>query len=676
MIESVDVGEQQLLEKIEPTTMNLVDANIRAIAQLFPSVVTEAVAADGSLEFAVDFDLLRQELANHVVEGPRERYQLDWPGKRKAMLAGNAPSRSTLRPLPEDSLDFEATKNLIIEGDNLEALKLLQEAYLGKVKLIYVDPPYNTGNDFIYRDDFAETTSEYLARSGQSDDAGARLVANPESNGRFHSDWLSMMYPRLKLARNLLTPDGVLVVSIDESEHANLVRLGREIFGDDAYVGEIVWKNSSKNDQAYISMQHEYLVFFVRSRASNGGEWLEKKDGLDKIYAAFAGFKQQFGDDWASIHEAAKAWYRQFPPSDPVFGSKHYNRMDARGIYFASDISGPNDGQYVYDIAHPVTGESCRMPASGWRFPKPEMLERIKDDRVHFGPDHTSVPNNKTYLEQTESQSLTSIRFVDGRAASKRLQRLFGEKVFTNPKDELLLRDVYKAIGVQGGDVVLDMFAGSGSAMHAVIELNASGDSSCSYIGIQWPEDLHDSLKAAKGAARKVTQNAIDYLAAKGRPANVAEICRERMRLVRSSYESLTADCGFRALRVDSGSLADVLRTPDDTDQFTLDVLAASVKPDRTDQDLLFQVLVDWGLQLSLPLMKRHVEGAEVLDVDKGALIACFADTLSPALLRSIAQLQPVRAVFRDSSFQTDAQRINAEQIFRELSPDTEVKVV
>lgn len=664
------------MEKVKATTGDLTQSNIRAIADLFPSVVTEALADSGEVVLAVDFDLLRQELSDHVTESPRERYQLDWPGKRASMLTANVPTRSTLRPVTDESVDFAVTRNLIIEGDNLEALKLLQEPYLGKVKLIYVDPPYNTGNDFIYRDDFAQTTTEYLERSGQADESGARLVANPESNGRFHSDWLSMMYPRLKLARNLLTPDGVLIVSIDESEHANLVRLGREIFGDDAYVGEIVWKNSSKNDQAYISMQHEYLVFFVRSKADNGGEWLERKEGLDKIYAAFANFKNQHGENWEAIHEAAKAWYKQFPPSDPVFASKHYNRMDARGIYFADNISGPNDGQYVYDVVHPVTGQACKAPASGWRYPEPEMKRRISEGLVHFGADHTTVPNNKTYLAQTESQSLTSIRFVDGRAASKRLQRLFGEKVFTNPKDELLLRDVYRAIGVRGSDVVLDMFAGSGSAMHAVMELNASGDSACSYIGIQWPESLEESLKVARGAARKVTQNAIDYLAANGVPANVAEICKERMRLVSATYDSLTSDCGFRVLRVDSGSFEDVLRTPEETEQFALDVLSENLKPGRTDLDLLFQVLVDCGLPLSLPVTIGDIEGVEVLDVDDGGLVACFASKLSPELLREIAQRQPVRAVFRDSSFDSDAQRINAEQVFREFSRDTQLKVI
>jgi adenine-specific DNA-methyltransferase len=664
------------MEKVSQSTDDRVQSNIDAIAGLFPNVVTESFDSDGEAARAIDFDLLRQELADCIVDGARERYQLDWPGKRAAVLAGNAPTRATLRPVRDESVDFDTTKNIFIEGDNLEALKLLQESYLGKVKLIYIDPPYNTGNDFIYDDDFAETTAEYLERSGQTDESGARLVANTESNGRFHSDWLSMMYPRLKLARNLLTADGVLMVSIDESEHANLVRVACEVLGDDSYVGEIVWKNSSKNDQAYISMQHEYLVFFVRNRVANGGNWVEKKDGLDKIYTAFTEIKKKHGDDWSAIHEDAKAWYRQFPPSDPVYASKHYNRMDANGIYFADNISGPNDGQYVYELLHPVTGQPCKVPSRGWVFPKESMDQRIKEARVHFGPDHTTVPNLKTYLAKTEYQSLTSIRFVDGRAASKRLQRLFGEKVFTNPKDELLLRDVYKAVGVSNHDIVLDMFAGSGSAMHAVLALNATGDSACSYIGVQWPEDLHTSLKSAKGVARKVTQNAIDYLAARGLPATVAEICKERMRLVAPDADTLTTDVGFRVLRIDSGSFVDVLRTPDATEQAALDGLAANIKADRSSEDLLVQVMLDWGLPLSLPIECQSMHDVEVWDVDDRGLIACFATALSTELVRSIAERRPVRAVFRDSSFGSDAERINVEQIFREVSKDTQVKVI
>lgn len=519
------------MEKLELHSPDLTAQNIERLIEIWPGVTTEKLDDDGRPVRAIDFDLLRQELCDHVVDGPQERYQLDWPGKREALFAANAPIAKTLRPARDESVDFDTTKNLFIEGDNLVALKLLQESYLGKIKLIYIDPPYNTGNDFVYADTFARTRDEELIRSGQVSQEGVPLVANTSANGRFHSDWLSMVFPRLKLARNLLSDDGILVVSIDENEHANLVHVANEVFGHDAYVGEIVLKNSSRNDQRHISMQHEYIVFFVKSKISNDGSWTEKKGGLDQIYAAFDGFRKQYGEDWDAIHTAAKEWYKRFPPSDPVYASKHYTRMDERGVYFAHNISGPNDGQYVYDVVHPTTGQPCKRPARGWVFPEASMNEKIVDSRVHFGPDHTTVPNLKTYLKDTENQSLTSIRYVDGRAASKRLAGLFGEKVFTNPKDELLLRDIYKAVGVSGDDVVLDLFAGSGSALEAVLQLNLSTGSECRFIGIQVAEDLHESLKTAKGAARQITTNAIRLLGERGMPATVSEIGKERMRI-------------------------------------------------------------------------------------------------------------------------------------------------
>lgn len=301
------------MEKLKMHSTNLTQENIARIRDLFPGCVTEAMSEAGGVTLAVDFDQLRQELSETIVEGPQERYQLNWPGKRDALLKANAPIAKTLRPRRAESVDFDATKNLFIEGDNLDALKLLQDTYLGKIKLIYVDPPYNTGSDFIYADSFAATKNEELKRSGQVSAEGVPLVANTMANGRFHSDWLSMMLPRLKLARNLLADDGVLVISIDENEHANLVSVASEVFGRDAYVGEIVLKNSSKNDQSYISIQHEYIVFFVKDKSANTGDWVERKEGLEKIYAAFDGFKKQFGNDWAAINAAAKAWYKTFP---------------------------------------------------------------------------------------------------------------------------------------------------------------------------------------------------------------------------------------------------------------------------------------------------------------------------------------------------------------------------
>lgn len=660
------------------TSPDLTERNVEGIAELFPAVVTETLGDDGRPKPAINFDLLRQELSYAAVEGLQERYQLDWPGKAKAAAAANQPLAKALRPLRDESVDFDGTKNLFIEGDNLEALKLLQESYLGKIKVIYIDPPYNTGNDFVYADTFAATKQEELKASGQVSDEGVPLVSNPKANGRFHSNWLTMMYPRLKLARNLLADDGVLVVSIDENEHANLVALGREVFGTESYVGEIVVKNSSKNDQAYISMQHEYLVFFVRDRASNPGDWVEPKEGLDKIYAAFEGFKAKFGTDWEAIHVAAKEWYKQFPPADPVYASRHYTWMDERGVYFPDNISGPNDGQYVYDLLHPVTGKPCKMPSTGWRYPEPSMLERVRDGRVHFGPDHTTVPNNKTYLANTESQSLTSIRYVDGRAASKRLQSLFGEKVFTNPKDELLLRDIYKAVGVGCKDIVLDMFAGSGSALQAVWELNLAAGSQASFIGIQVAEDLNESLKTAKGAAKQITTNAITLLTKLGKPATVAEIGKQRLRLAGTKLREKAAmlDVGFRSFRIDSSNMADVLHTPDETGQSMLDGLEDSVKPDRSGEDLLFQVLLDWGLDLAMPIAVEKIEGHEVYTVEDDALVACFDKETEEKLVRALAKRQPLRAVFRDSAFGSDDARINAEQIFRELSPSTDVKAI
>jgi adenine-specific DNA-methyltransferase len=668
------------MEKPKLHSPDLTRENIAKLAEIFPDCMTESAGEDGRVKLAVDFDLLRQELSNVIVEGPQERYQLNWPGKREAVVAASAAIAKTLRPMRQESIGFNVTKNLFIEGDNLEALKLLQESYLGKVKLIYVDPPYNTGNDFVYADNFATTKDAELKRTGQVSEEGIALVLNTNANGRFHSDWLSMMFSRLKLARNLLSDEGILVVSIDENEHANLVTMVSEVFGRDAYVGEIVLKNSSKNDQSYISMQHEYIVFFVKNKAANSGEWTERKEGLEKIYAAFEGFKKEYGEDWAVINAAAKAWYKTFPASDPVYGSKHYEWMDENGVYFGSDISGPNDGQYVYDVLHPVTGQPCKPPARGWVFPPESMKQKISEGRVHFGSDHSTVPKLKTYLKDTEAQSLTSIRYVDGRAASKRLASLFGEKVFTNPKDEFLLRDIYRALGVTGSDVVIDMFAGSGSGLHAVWELNLATGAQAHFIGIQVAEDLNESLKIAKGAAKQMTTNAIRLLKAIGKPATVAEIGKQRLRLAgaRIGEKAPTLDIGFRVLKIDTSNMADVYYSPDALDKGQIDLLVDNVKPGRTAEDLLFQVMVDWGVNLALPVEYKNIQGREMFFVDGNALAVCFdaEGRVDEAFVKELAKHKPLRVVFRDAGFKDSAVKINIEQIFKLLSPATEVKCV
>lgn len=672
------------MEKLKMHSPNLTQDNIARIRDLFPGCVTEAKGEDGSVKLAVDFDQLRQELSDSIVEGPQERYHLNWPGKREALLTANAPIAKTLRPVREESVDFDTTKNLFIEGDNLDALKLLQETYLGKVKMIYIDPPYNTGKDFVYRDNFSETTEDYFSHSLQTDDIGNRLVANRDSNGRFHSVWLSSLYSRLSIARNLLRQDGVVIISIDEVEHSNLRRLCDEIFGSQNFCGEIVWKNSSKNDQSFISVQHEYFVVYVRDKQANSGEWLEKKQGLDEIYKAFEGFKKEFGFDWKKIHQAALDWQKELPASSPILDSKHYSWMDERGVYFPDNISGPNDGQYVYDVDHPITGKKVKQPSRGWFCPKEKLVKLISENRVHFGPDESTVPCLKTYLKNTEYVSLTSLRVLDSRAASNRLRDLFGEKIFTNPKDELLLADFFRAMNVKDNDIVLDFYAGSGSTAHAIWELNRSSGSNCRWISVQIAENLLETLTVATGAAKKITQNAIRLLNGLDLPTTIAEISKERLRragkltLDGKVLNGWGGDIGFRVFKVETSNMADVYYSPDALDNAKFDLFVDNIKPGRTPEDLLFQVMLDWGVDLALPINKQSIQGKDVFFVDGNALAACFdaSGSIDEAFVKELAKYQPLRVVFRDAGYKNSAVKINVEQIFKLLSPATEVKCI
>lgn len=661
-------------DKLDMASPNLVSKNIEQIAAMFPNCVTET--AEGK---AIDFDLLKQELSEEIVEGSKERYRMEWPGKREAIVTANIPTTKTLRPLRESSVDFDNSENIYIEGDNLEALKLLQESYLGKIKLIYIDPPYNTGKDFVYRDNFTQENEEFKLESGLKDEYNHRLVTNPETSGRYHSDWLTMMYPRLKLARNLLSDDGILVMSIDEIEMHNLRKLCDEVMGGGNFSGEIIWKNSSKNDQDYISVQHEYLLVYVKDKNTNKGNWLEKKEGLDEIYKAFDGFRKKYGDDRDAIHEAALEWYKQFPESNPINDSKHYNWMDEVGVYFAADISGPNFGQYVYDVPHPITGENCKPPASGWRYPETTMKKRIDDNLVHFGKDHTTIPNNKTYLKDTEYQSLTSIRYKDGRVASKYLTRLFGENLFTNPKDHDLLCDLFKSLGVSNKDIVLDFFSGSGTTAESVLKLNSINGSNCRYILVQIQEDLRETLKTATGGSKATIQRAIDFLTTKGKPTNICELAKERIRLAGNKMKMELGpdiDYGFRVYFLDESNMQDVYYRPQDYNQDNLDLFADNVKENRNSDDLLAQVMLDWGLPLSLKIEMLGVNGKQVFKVAENSLMACFDKGIDEKFAKEVAAHKPLRVVFRDASFKNDTAKENVKQLLKQLSPDTEMRVI
>ena len=676
------------MDKLKMHSLDGVARNIERIGQLFPNAITEVVRG-GRVEHAIDFDVLRQELSGTIVEGREECYQFTWPDKKKAMLAANAPITATLRPVVADSVGRDGTpggfdsENLYIEGDNLEVLKLLQETYLGKVKMIYIDPPYNTGNDFVYEDDFAQSVDEYMANSGQYDEEGNRMVTNTKSNGRFHTDWLNMIYPRLKLAKDLLANDGVIFVSIDENEVANLRKAMDDVFGEMNVAGEIIWKNSSKNDQDFISIQHEYILVYCKCKADNTGEWLEPKEGIDEIISAFNSFREKYGDDWVAIHSAAQEWYKTFPETSPIYANQHYSWMDERGVYFASDISGPHFGQYRYDVIHPVTGKAVKQPASGWRYPESTMLERIKQGVVHFGKDETKVPCNKTYLIDTVNQNVGSVKYKDGRAASKKLTALMGTNCFTNPKDSELLSTLFKSIGLNNGDIILDFFSGSGTTGETVMNIALSTGLDIHFLLVQVAEDLDRSLDKATGSTKQVLNNAISLCDSLNSPHLLTEIGKERIRRAGKKIKEEAGlstpadlDIGFRCLRLDESNMQQVYYTPDAVAQRDLFSLVDNVKPDRTPEDLLFQVMLDLGVLLSSSIEVKEIAGKKVFNVADGFLLACFDHDVTDETVKAIAQMKPCYAVFRDSSMANDSVATNFDEIFKSYSPDTVRKVL
>ncbi|QBN18675.1 site-specific DNA-methyltransferase [Flavobacterium nackdongense] len=426
-------------------------------------------------------------------------YGLNFVGRNFARAKYAQKTEKELRLNTTLSKEIDTTQHLVLKGDNLDSLKILKNHYSGKIKCICIDPPYNTkSEEFVYPDKFDKEEAEVLGLANLSESDFERMDFSFKTK-KSHNGWLAFMYPRLLLARDLLSKDGVIFISIDENEHAQLKLLCDEIFGDENFAGDIVWKNSSKNDQAYVSMQHEYVLVYAKSKVYNIGKWEELKEGLQEIYKAFDALKKKHKSDWQTIHEEGLKWYNQFPNSNPVKDSKHYSWMDESGVYFPDNIAGPNHGQYVYDVLHPITGKICKPPASGWRFPEDTLKQRIRDGLVHFGKDHTVVPNNKTYLKNTEYQSITSLKFKDGRVASNWLKNLFGVKdVFTNPKDCGILLSFMKAISVKNGDIVLDFFAGSGSTGEAVMQLNAEDGGNCKFILCQIDEPIKENKPAYK----------------------------------------------------------------------------------------------------------------------------------------------------------------------------------
>ena len=665
------------MEKMKMHSLNITQENIARIRELFPGCVTEAEAEGGQLRLAIDFDQLRQELSESIVEGPQERYHLNWPGKREALLTANAPIAKTLRPCREESVDFDTTKNLFIEGDNMEALKLLQETYLGKVKMIYVDPPYNRkkGNNLVYRDDFVGNTYEYLTQSNQADEQGYRLVANTEANGRFHSDWLGMMYQRLRVARNLLAPAGVVAISIDDAETANVLHLCYEVFGESNFVGTLIWKNATDNNPTNIAVEHESIHVFARSKSDLEGVWKSSVSDVKEVLVRIGAALTEKHSDITDLQSAYTEWYRE--NKTQLGPLADYKFIDGNGVYAGSrSVHNPGKEGYRYDVIHPDTGKACKQPLMGYRFPEETMKRLLSERRVLFGDDESKLIELKVYASEFEDK-LSSVFELDGRSGPYDLKALFpeGKKVFSNPKPVLLMERLISFMtGPQ--DICLDMFAGSSTLAHAMLELNRREGGSRRFISIQYPEIIGQDSKDAMEAYNFCTQVGLKPL--------ISEISKERTRRAgaalreKEGVPDWNRDVGFRVLKVDSSNMADVYYTPDAIEQGQLKIFTDNIKSDRKPEDLLFQVLLDWGVDLSLPIRKEIIQDKTVFFVNEPPydLVACFDTGVNEDLVKELARFEPLRVVFRDTGFVSDAVKINVEQIFKQMSPGTEVKAI
>ena len=541
-----------------------------------------------------------------------------------------------------------------------------------------IDPPYNTGNDFLYRDDFAMSSDEYSEESGAMDDAGNRMFKNTDTNGRFHSDWCSMIYSRLLLSRNLLTSDGVIFISIDENEVNTLKAICDEVFGASNFIAELIWSAGRKNDSKYISVSHEYILCYFKDALwvkEHKILWREKKQGLSDIYAEYEHLKQIYGNDCGLIEKELRKWYKALADGHPAKDHSHYNKVDERGIFFASDISWPGGGGPKYEVLHPTTHKPVRIPSRGWITNKETMQRWIEEGRVNFGADESFVPTIKSYLEEHEYGVPYSVFYQDGRAASKRLAALMGDKVFENPKDEEIIQRIIQFCGTDDGDIILDFFSGSATTAHAMFLADAEQNKHRKFILVQLPETI-DPQKEASEKAKKVAQNAVTLLDTIGVPHNICEIGKERIRRAGDKIKSESPmttqdlDIGFRVLKLDDTNMKDVYYAPDDYDQGMLAGLESNIKDDRTELDLLFGCLIDWGLPLSMPYKSEKIDGCTVHTYNDGDLIACFDANIPESVVKEIAKRKPLRAVFRDSGFASSPEKINVFEIFKLYMPE------
>ena len=647
------------MEKITQETVNFTDKNIDKIAALFPSAITETKDADGKMKRAVNFDQLKQLLSDEVVDGD-ECYEFTWVGKKQSIIEGNRPIRKTLRPCKEESKNWDTTENLYIEGDNLDVLKLLQNSYLNKVKMIYIDPPYNTGNDFVYRDNFKVSKEDYEDELGLFDEEENRLFKNTETNGRYHSDWCSMMYPRLQLARNLLTDDGVIFISIDDNEVHNLRKICDEVFGEENFVAIINWKGrGGRQDSKYYAAVHEYILSYAKS-----------KDNFS------AGEEIKSGDIYPKYDEERKRFYKT--QLLRKWGSNS-RREDRPNLFYP--ITAP-DGTDVYPMQSNNSGKYSGVEKleGCWRHGPSTMKKNIKEGLVEFvkQPDGTWIPYEKIYapLEGEEKTKKYTTWIEETNDGTNVVKELFDSQVFDYPKTPSLLSKFLKMGNVEDDAIILDFFSGSATTAHAVMQLNSEDGSKRKFIMVQLPEETDPKSEAYKAGYKNICEIGKERIRRAGKKIEEELNAKSKEGELFKEEEHKTLDTGFRVFKVDSTNMKDVYYSPSQYNQQMLLDLESNIKDDRTDIDLLYGVLLEWGVPLSLPHITEKIGGKDVHFVNDTDLVACFEENVPEEVIREIAGRKPLRVVFRDSSFRNSPDKINVTEIFKTLSPETTIKVI
>ena len=657
------------MNKLRMESPDLTAQNIDRIAALFPNCITEMLDEEHSTpekkvyKRAVNFELLKQMLSPDVVDGD-EAYEFTWVGKKAAIVEANKPIRKTLRPCVEESKDWDTTENLYIEGDNLEVLKLLQESYLGKVKMIYIDPPYNTGNDFIYADDFKMESEEWKVESGEWSEEGDRLFKNTDTNGRFHSDWCSMIYSRLLLARNLLADDGAIFIHIDENEVYSMSMICQEIFGQSNELGTIIWdKRNPKGVVVGIAYQHESILVYCKNISAFAGvPFLKKKENAEAMIKKVEQLIQKYGCVNDSVREEYKQYIKK-NKSTFTGGESAYSLIDENGhIYQPVSMAAPDkpETRSHRPLIHPITGKPCPVPEKGWRFTDKKMDELISINKIEYGEDETTQPRQKYYLKENMEEAVSSLLYFGGSDDAMGLP-------FDNPKPVYVAKKLISTLCKNENDIILDFFSGSATTAHAVMQLNAEDGGHRKFIMVQLPEKCDEKSEAYKAGYKNICEIGKERIRRAGE-----KILKEQLANNNSTLNSPNSklDIGFRVLKLDSTNMKDVYYAPCDYDQDFLHQLESNIKDDRTDLDLLFGCLIDWGLPLSLPYKSEQIDGCTVHTYNDGDLIACFDANVPESVVKEIAQRRPLRAVFRDSGFESSPEKINMFEIFKLYMPE------